>query len=132
MPAPELNINQLQLDMPVYAQDGELAGHLRFVYAENEPPYTVHSFILDRGNLGGNVEVDINTVASFAEGKGGQRITLNLSNDDIALLPEYVSPLANRTGGRDNRESPNSHKRGSRPARSNKSYSYNRRNVQDR
>ena len=88
MPAPELNINQLQLDMPVYAQDGELAGHLRFVYAENEPPYTVHSFILDRGNLGGNVEVDISTVYS--------------------------------------------HKRGSRPARSNKNYSYNRRNAQDR
>ncbi|MDO5295704.1 MAG: hypothetical protein Q4F00_03540 [bacterium] len=127
MPAPELTLNQLQLDTPVYAQDGELAGHLRFVYAENVPPYAVHSFILDRGNLGGSVEVSVSSVVSYADGKGGQRITLNLSNDDIALLPEYISPLS-----RSNRDSQSSHKRGSRQARPNKSFSYGRRNVQDR
>lgn len=130
MPALELKINQLQLDTPVYAQDGELAGHLRFVYAENVPPYTVHSFILDRGNLGGHVEVAANAVAGYSEGKGGQRLTLNLSNDDIALLPEYVSPLSRSS--RDSRDSQSSHKRGGRQARSNKGYAYSRRSIQDR
>ena len=127
MPTPELKINQLQLDTPVYAQDGELAGHLRFVYAENVPPYAVHSFILDRGNLGGHVEVAVSAVASYAEGKGGQRLTLNLSNDDIALLPEYVSPLSRSS--RDSRDVQNVHKRGGRQTRPNKGYSYGRRSI---
>ncbi|MBQ7568592.1 hypothetical protein IJT17_07290 [bacterium] len=130
MPAPELSITMLQLDTPVYANDGELAGHLRLIYAEDMPPYKIHSFVLDRGNLGGNVMVPIEAISDYSEGKGGQRLTLSISNDDISKCQEYISPLSR--SGRESRSAQGNYNKRTHAARaSSKGHTY-RRATQER
>lgn len=129
----DLNPAQLQLDTPVYATSldskgqicHELAGRLRLVQATAKDPhdissYTIHSLVVCRGEMGNDVIVPFEKVAAYNEGKDGQRITLSISEDEIADLPEFAAvPTRN---GRDYRDS--GYKRSNRPRSNNRGRSF--------
>lgn len=128
MPASDINISQLRLDAPVYCQKGDLVGHLRFVLAEEEPPYMVQSIVLDRGNQGASVTVPVSAISEIVNGK----IQLSIANEALPELPEYIS---SRSNNREYRESNGWNKRNHsnmrRQSSGRRSYS-SRRNQQDR
>ncbi|MCR4783394.1 MAG: hypothetical protein K6A35_02620 [bacterium] len=83
----ELDIQELQMGLPVYSTDKEKVGTLRFAMCSPTPPYQIQQLLVDRtdGADGGMMveTLNIDSVSTSA-------IQLNISSDEFFELPPFV------------------------------------------
>ncbi|MBQ7501595.1 hypothetical protein IJT93_02620 [bacterium] len=82
-----MDLNDLQMGLPVYCADEEKVGALRFVITENEPPYEIQYVLVDRTDgIEGGMLVEKDDIESVDE----NAVKLSIRSDAFYDLPPFV------------------------------------------